>query len=63
MSPTLRTRRRYLGFQLIAERKVLFTDLTNAIWQSALNFLGELGTAQAEVGIVKDSYNESSGQD
>ena len=59
MSPALRTRRRYLAFQVVSETKILFTDLSIAIWQSILNFLGEFGTSQAEVGIVRNSYNES----
>lgn len=29
------------------------------MWQSILNFLGELGASEAEVGLVRDSYNES----
>lgn len=59
LSPTLRMRKRYIGFQVISEKKVLLTDLITAIWQNSLNFLGELGTAQAQMNVMKSLYNEN----
>lgn len=59
LSPTLRSRRRYLAYQVISEQKIPFVDLVNTIWHALLNFLGELGTAQAEIWIVRDTFDES----
>lgn len=58
LSPTLRERRRYMAFQVIAKTAIPASDIAGAIWHSILNFLGELGTAQAEVWLVKSVYDE-----
>lgn len=58
LRPTLRERKRYIAFQVISKEKVPPTDLNSAIWHSILNFLGELGTAQANVWIIKNLYDE-----
>jgi len=57
LPPTLRTKKRYLAYQVISEKKIVFNDLTNAIWHSALNLLGELGTSQAQLWIMKNMYD------
>lgn len=56
---SLRGRRRYIAFQVLSEGKFIFQDLANSIWHSLLNLLGELGAAQADIWIVKDTYDES----
>lgn len=55
---SLRSRRRYIAYQILSEEKFFFQDLTNSIWHSLLNLLGELGTAEADIWIVKDTYDE-----
>ena len=59
LSPTLRERNRYIAYQVVSESPINYSDLTNTIWHSLLNFLGELGTAEANVWIVKNVYNEA----
>ena len=59
LSPTLRAKKRYIAFHVISERKILLNDLINAIWQNTLNFLGELGTSQSQLNVVKNLYNEN----
>jgi ribonuclease P/MRP protein subunit POP5 len=54
---SLRNRRRYIAFELISEEKVEFQDLSNSIWHSMLNLLGELGASQAEAWIARDIYD------
>ena len=56
---SLRGRRRYIAYQVLSEDKFIFQDLTNSIWHSLLNLLGELGSAQADIWIVKDTYDEA----
>ena len=58
LPPSLRGRRRYIAYEVISEDKILEEDLTNTIWHSILNFLGEQGTSQTNIWIVKDSYDE-----
>lgn len=55
---SLRERKRYIAFQVISENKIILPDLTNTIWHSLLNLLGELTTAQAKVWIMKNNYDE-----
>jgi len=56
---TLRERKRYIAFQVIAESKVDINDVFNSLWHSLLNFLGEYGVAQAGVWISKSNYDDS----
>jgi len=58
LSPTMRERRRYLVFQVVSKEKMPFSDISNGIWHSVLNFLGELGTAESEVWVIKNSWDE-----
>ena len=58
LPPTLRNRKRYLAFRIISENKVNYNDLSNTIWHSILNFLGEFGSSEADAWIIKESYKE-----
>ena len=58
LSSSLRSRTRYLAFDVISEKKILLDDLINTIWHSALNFLGEVGTSHANIKIIKDTYDD-----
>ena len=60
LSPSMRGRQRYLAFQVLSEKEILFQDLKNTIWHSVLNFLGEMETARAVLRIYKDTYQEKS---
>jgi len=59
LPPSIRGRRRYIAYQVIPEEKIPFSDLVNTIWHSLLNFLGEFGTSEADLWIVKDSFDET----
>lgn len=58
LPPSLRGRTRYIAYQVISEEKILLQDLINSFWHSVLNFLGEQGTAKADIWIAKDIYDE-----
>lgn len=55
----MREKRRYIAFKIIPEGKEGFTysDLEAAIWNTTLDFLGELGVAETSMWILKDSWN------
>jgi ribonuclease P/MRP protein subunit POP5 len=56
ISPTLRFKKRYIAFEVIADKELDFQDLSNAIWNSALNFLGEKGVAESRMWVIKNIY-------
>lgn len=58
LSPTLREKSRYLAYKVFSEKKIEFSDLVNAFWHSSLNFLGESGTANANIWIMKTTWDE-----
>ena len=58
LTSSLRTKKRYIAFQIISEKKILTNDIFRAIWHSVLNFLGEYGTAKAGIWLLKTTYVE-----
>ena len=59
IAPTLREKSRYIAFQVISERGEEFTysDLESAIWNTMLDFLGELGVSKTSVWLLKESWD------
>lgn len=57
--PTLREKERYVAFEVISEEQIVFSDLESAIWNTAQDFFGELGTAHASLWIIKNLYDEN----
>jgi len=58
LKPTLRERNRYILFQVISEEPIVYCDLESAIWNTCLNFFGELGSSQMSLWIIKNLYDE-----
>ena len=58
LPPSLCARKRYLVYEVIADEKLIFPDLANAMWHSMLNFLGENGAAKAGIWIIGDTYSQ-----
>lgn len=58
LAPTLKERQRYIAYHVISQKPIEFSGLVNAIWYSLLTTLGELGTAQAYVWIIRNAYDE-----
>ena len=58
LPPTLRPKNRYLAYQVVSEKKIPFSDLINAMLHSVLNFLGELGTSQSNIWIIRNTWDE-----
>lgn len=56
LPPTLRPRARYLAYEVISDTKLEFIDVMNAIWFSVIGLLGELGAAEVQMRIIKDSW-------
>ena len=57
LPPTLREDQRYLKFKIHSEEDVEFSDVVEAIWDSALGFLGEKELSRADPWIMKNLYS------
>lgn len=55
---TLREKERYVAFEVISEEPITFSDLESAIWNTAQDFFGELGTSKISLWIIKNLYDE-----
>ncbi|MEM5766333.1 MAG: Rpp14/Pop5 family protein [Candidatus Aenigmatarchaeota archaeon] len=56
--PSLREKERYVNFKVISEGPVSYVDLENSIWNSFLDFYGELGVSELSLRIIKNLWNE-----
>jgi len=59
LSPTLREKERYIKFRIISEEPIVYSDLESGMWQTLLDFYGELGVSQMSVWLVKNLYDSS----
>jgi len=58
--PSQREKKRYLVFEIISKNKVKpFSEITNAIWNSILTFVGQTGAAKAGISVLQDKYDAS----
>lgn len=58
LSPTLREKERYIAFKIISEEPIVYSDLEAGVWQTLLDFYGELGTSQMSMWLVKNLWDE-----
>jgi len=59
LPPTLRKRKRYIAFKLLAENEIALEDLKNAIIQTLLSLYGERGFAEIEFKFLEDTWDSS----
>ena len=60
LSPTLRLKKRYIAFQVVAENneKFTFDEIANAIWHALAEFAGEINVALSRIWVMKDLWEE-----
>ena len=56
--PTLREKERYIAFEIISEEPIYYLDFESAVWQTLINFHGELGASKTSFWIVKNLFDE-----
>ena len=56
--PSLREKERYVKFKVISEEPIQYSDLESAIWNSFLDFYGELGVSELSLWIIKNLWEE-----
>ncbi len=55
---SLREKKRYIVYRVFSSEKILFSDLSNALWESIAETLGSVNLSKAKVWIMKDTYDE-----
>jgi len=60
LPPSLRSHKRYVIFEIISDNPITYSDLVNTIWNSMLNFLGELESSEAMIWSIQNLYDEKS---
>jgi len=55
--PSLRTKSRYIIFEAITESQVDFDYVSKSVWNAVSEFLGELGSSEVRLWLVKNLYN------
>ena len=56
--PSLREKKRYLVFEVISKERIKSAeDVSSAIWNASLQFLGKLGTARAGIMSLNNKWN------
>jgi ribonuclease P/MRP protein subunit POP5 len=60
LPPSLRSHKRYVVFEVTSDNPVAYNELINAIWNSALNFLGELEASNSMLWSIQNLYDEKS---
>lgn len=58
-SPTLRERERYVSFKVVSQEPVNYADLEAAVWNTLIEFYGELGVGMMSVWMVKNLWSAS----
>ena len=56
--PSLREKKRYIGFEVISEKAIDFQRTADAIWSAALQFVGVKGAAAAGIVPVVERWDE-----
>ena len=57
LPPSLRSRKRYVVFEIVSEQPVKYEDLLDTIWSQMMNFLGELESAEAKMWLIQNLYD------
>ena len=57
---SLRSKSRYIVFEIISESPVEYDNFRDALWNSIINFLGEFGSSDANLRILKNLYDTKS---
>ena len=57
LPPSMRPPKRYIVYEVVSEQPIVYGELVNAIWTTAMEFLGETGTAEANIWFVHNTYD------
>ena len=57
LPPSMRPPKRYIVYEVVSEQPIIYGELVNTIWTTAMEFLGETGTAEANIWFVHNTYD------
>ncbi len=57
LPPSLRANKRYIIYKIISEYPVSYNDFISALWQSMVEFLGELESSNVKLWPIQNLYN------
>ena len=55
----MRPPKRYIVYEILSASPVKYGELVNTVWSTSMEFLGELGTSEAGIWFVHNSYDEA----
>jgi len=55
--PTLKEKKRYIVFQVLAEKKFSLTEVKSSVEEMLLSFLGQLGVARSAPIFIEEKFN------
>lgn len=58
LPPTLRTKKRYIVYNIISEKPIEYPDFIDAIWDSCFSLFGEMGTSNMRLWNISNLYND-----
>lgn len=58
LPPSIQEKKRYLKFRIHSEEDVELGEVVNAVWNSALNFLGSKSASKADFWILGNKFDE-----
>lgn len=59
--PSLKEKKRYIAFEIIAKEKFGFKDVKAALEKALLTYIGLLGTAKAGLQVFPELYQDNQG--
>ena len=60
LPPSLRSKTRYIVFEIISDSPIEYKDFIDALWNSTTHFLGELLTADSQLRVLRNLYDNKS---
>jgi len=61
LQPSLREKKRYIGFEIISENEISFSDFEKSFKENLANLIGFYGISNAGAFVVKERYKNNKG--
>ena len=57
LPPSMRPPKRYVVYEVVSDQPIVYGELVNTIWTTTMEFLGEIGAAEANIWFVHNTYD------
>jgi ribonuclease P/MRP protein subunit POP5 len=58
LPPSMRPPKRYIVYEVISNTPINYGEFVSTVWTTAMEFLGELGSSEAGVWFVHNTYDD-----